>query len=175
VLEAPSSVCLTRLRAGELDLAVVFDADPEEGVRADGIERLHLLTEEMQVALPESHPLADADKLDLRRLSDERWLVGTAPVGVGVIRTACVRAGFEPKVACQVDDPRIIGGLVAAGVGITFTSPLRLEDPPAGVVAVSLANAPSRHVFAALLPSAQRPAAVEAILVLLREAASARQ
>ena len=175
VVEAPSSACLTRLRAGELDLAVVFDGDPDEGVRPDGIERLHLLTEEMQVALPESHPLVGAGPLDLRQLSEERWLVGTAPVGVGVIRTACVRAGFEPRVACQVDDPRIIGGLVAAGVGITFTSPLRLEDPPPGVVAVPLRDAPSRHVFAAVLPSAHRPAAVEAMLLLLREAATARQ
>jgi DNA-binding transcriptional LysR family regulator len=174
VLEAPSSACLTRLRAGELDLAVVFDGDPEEGVRPDGIERVHLLTEEMQVALPTGHPLAGAARIELADLSGERWLVGTAPVGVGVIRTACVAAGFEPRVACQVDDPRIIGGLVAAGVGITFTSPLRLEDPPPGVVAVPLVDSPSRHVFAALLPSAHRPAAVEAMLGLLREAGRTR-
>jgi DNA-binding transcriptional LysR family regulator len=174
VLEAPSSACLARLRGGELDLAVVFDSDPEQGVRADGIERVHLLTEEMQVALPAAHPLAGKSRVELRQLSEERWLVGTAPVGVGVIRTACVAAGFEPRVACQVDDPRIIGGLVAAGVGITFTSPLRLEDPPPGVVAVALADPPSRHVFAALLPAAHRPAAVEAMLALLRDAARAR-
>jgi DNA-binding transcriptional LysR family regulator len=175
VLEAPSRTCLARLRSGELDLAVVFDGDHEEGVRPDGIERIHLLTEEMQVALPANHRLAGAKQLKLRQLSEERWLVGTAPVGAGVIRTACVAAGFEPRVACEVDDPRIIGGLVAAGVGITFTSPLRLEDPPPGVVAVPLVGAPSRHVFAALLPSAHRPAAVEAMVALLRDAAAARQ
>jgi len=175
VLEAPSSTCLSRLRAGELDLALVFDGAPDEGVRADGIERIHLLTEEMQVALSASHPRASAESLRLQELEDERWLVGTAPVGVGLIRTACIAAGFEPTIACEVDDPRVIGGLVAAGVGITFTSPLRLEDPPAGVVAVPLADPPSRHVFAAVLPSAHRPAAVEAMLVLLREAAASRQ
>jgi DNA-binding transcriptional LysR family regulator len=174
VLEAPSSACLTRLRSGELDLAVVFDANPAEGVRPDGIERLRLLTEELQAALPAGHPQAGADRLELRDLADERWLVGTAPVGVGVIRSACVAAGFEPRIACQVDDPRIIGGLVAAGVGITFTSPLRLEDPPPGVVAVPLADPPSRHVFAAVLPAAQRPTAVEAMLTLLQEAAGTR-
>jgi DNA-binding transcriptional LysR family regulator len=175
VVEAPSSACLARLRAGELDLAVVFDGDPGEGVRPDGIERVHLLTEEMQVALPATHRLAGAARVRLRQLAEERWLVGTAPVGVGVIRAACVAAGFEPRVACEVDDPRIIGGLVAAGVGVTFTSPLRLEDPPAGVVAVPLADAPSRHVFAALLPAAHRPAAVEAMLALLQDAARSRQ
>jgi DNA-binding transcriptional LysR family regulator len=153
----------------------VFDGDPGEGVRPDGIERVHLLTEEMQVALPETHRLAGAARVRLRQLAEERWLVGTAPVGVGVIRAACVAAGFEPRVACEVDDPRIIGGLVAAGVGVTFTSPLRLEDPPAGVVAVPLADAPSRHVFAALLPAAHRPAAVEAMLALLQDAARSRQ
>jgi DNA-binding transcriptional LysR family regulator len=58
VLEAPSSACLARLRSGDLDLAVVFDGDPLEGVRPDGIERLHLLTEEMQVTLPAGHRLA---------------------------------------------------------------------------------------------------------------------
>jgi DNA-binding transcriptional LysR family regulator len=152
----------------------VFDGDREEGVRADGIERIHLLTEEMQVALPASHPRAGSKRVRLRKLAEERWLVGTAPVGVGVIRTACVAAGFEPRIACQVDDPRIIGGLVAAGVGITFTSPLRLEDPPSGVVAVPLVDAPARHVFAAVLPAAHRAAAIEAMLALLREAAATR-
>ena len=174
VLEAPSSACLARLRAGELDLALVFDGDPAEGVRDDGIERVHLLSEELRVALPAGHPKAAAKRVRLTELEQERWLVGTAPVGVGVIRTACIAAGFEPKIACEVDDPRIIGGLVAAGVGITFTSPLRLEDPPEGVVAVPLADAPSRHVFAALVPSASRPAAVAAMLELLREAAERR-
>jgi DNA-binding transcriptional LysR family regulator len=174
VLEAPSTACLTRLRAGELDLALVFDGDTAEGLRADGIERVHLLTEAMQVALPADHPRASAERVRLRELEEDRWLVGTAPVGVGVIRAACIGAGFEPRIACEVDDPRIIGGLVAAGVGITFTSPLRLEDPPPGVVAVPLVDAPSRHVFAALLPSASRPAAVAAMLELLREAAAER-
>lgn len=175
VLEAPSSACLARLRSGDLDLAVVFDGDPEEGVRPDGIERLLLLTEEMQVAVPTGHRLASARRVRLTQLVEERWLVGTAPVGVGVIRSACIAAGFEPRVACEVDDPRIIGGLVAAGVGITFTSPLRLEDPPPGVVAVPLKDAPSRHVFAAVLPSAHRPAAVEAMIALLRDAARGRE
>lgn len=175
VLEAPSSTCLARLRAGELDLALVFDGDPEEGVRADGIERVHLLTEQMQVALPATHPRASARRLRLRDLRDERWLVGTAPVGVGVIRTACVAAGFEPRIACEVDDPRIIAGLVAAGVGITFTSPLRLEDPAPGVVAAPLVDAPTRHIFVALLPSEHRLAAVQAILKLLRQSALARR
>jgi DNA-binding transcriptional LysR family regulator len=175
VLEAPSSASLARLRAGELDLALVFDGDPAEGLREDGIERVHLLSEEMRVALPSRHPLAGSKRVSLRELAEERWLVGTAPVGIGAIRTACVAAGFEPIVACEVDDPRIIGGLVAAGVGITFTSPLRLEDPPPGIVAVPLAERPSRHVFAAVLPSAHRPAAVEAMLVALHDAAALRQ
>ena len=174
VLEAPSSACLARLRAGELDLALVFDGDPAAGVRAAGIERVHLRSPELRGALPTGHPKAAAKRVRLTELEQERWLVGTAPVGVGVIRTACIAAGFEPKIACEVDDPRIIGGLVAAGVGITFTSPLRLEDPPEGVVAVPLADAPSRHVFAALVPSASRPAAVAAMLELLREAAERR-
>jgi DNA-binding transcriptional LysR family regulator len=175
VLEAPSSACLDRLRSGELDLALVFDGDPAEGVRGDGIERVHLLSEMMQVALPAAHRHAAAKKVRLRELAEERWLVGTAPVGVGVIRAACVAAGFEPRIACEVDDPRIIGGLVAAGMGITFTSPLRLEDPPEGVRAVPLADPPARYVFAALLPSAHRPAAVEAMLAFLRDAADARK
>jgi DNA-binding transcriptional LysR family regulator len=175
VVEAPSTACLARLRAGELDLALVFDGNPEEGVRSDGVERIHLLTEELRVALPSTHRLAGAKRLRLVDLAEERWLVGTAPVGVGVIRSACIAAGFEPRVACEVDDPRIIGGLVAAGVGVTFTSPLRLEDPPPGVVAVPLEEPPSRHVFAALLPAGSRPAAVDAMLALVREAARGRK
>ncbi len=170
VLKEPA---LARLRAGELELALVFDADPAEGLRA-GVEWIRLMTEEMHVGLPRGHALAGRDELELADLRDEPWLQGTQGGRHGLVYRACVSAGFEPRITCEVDDPLMIGGLVAAGVGLTLVSRLATERPRPGVVTVRLRNPPTRTVFAALLPSARRAPATDALLELLRAAARRR-
>ena len=173
IVESLRSEGLARLRAGDLDLALVFDTDPAEGLR-DGVEWIRLLTEEMRVGLPLGHRLAGRSRLRLSELADDPWLQGTQGGTSGLAYRACVAAGFEPRIACEADDTLLIGGLVAAGVGLTFVSGLALEHHRRGLAVVELEDPPTRTVFAALLPSRHRPPATERMLELLRQAGAAR-
>jgi len=174
VAEALREPALTRLRAGDVDVAVVFESDAGPD-REDGLAWTHLLTEEMQVGLPRTHRLAGRERLRLAELADEPWLQGTQGGTSGLVYRSCVAAGFEPRIACEADDTLMIGGLVAAGVGLTFVSGLALEHHRRGLTVVPLEDPPTRIVFAAAVSAASRPPAVAAVLELLIEAADQRR
>lgn len=160
------------LRAGELDLALVFDGGDEEEGAWDGLERRVLLRDVLHVALPEGHPRASRPSVRLRDLADEPWIRGTQP-GAGVIRGACVAAGFEPRIVAESDHALVIHGLVAAGVGVTLVPQLNARNVRPGVVLRPIApNPPTREVIAAVLAATPRPPAVERMLEILAELAS---
>lgn len=87
-----------------------------------------LLEEEMLVALPAAHALANADAdgsapLALSTLANETFILYKRPGGPGLydtIITACRGAGFSPRVGQEA--PRIIStlNLVAAGLGVSI-------------------------------------------------------
>src|SRR5277367_3075715 len=62
------------LRAGELDIALTNDAD---GAAAESLDRIALFDDPMYVAIPRGHRLAEREKVRLRDLADEPWLLGT--------------------------------------------------------------------------------------------------
>jgi DNA-binding transcriptional LysR family regulator len=173
ITEALRADGLERLRAGDVDIAVVFVPSVDAPPTGD-IEYVHLLREEMQVGLPNDHRLARRKRLRLAELADEPWLQGTQGGTGGLVYRACVAAGFEPRIVCEVDDTLLIGGLVAAGVGLTFVSELALAHHRPGLAVVPLADAPARDVYAALLPSTHRPPAVAAMVDLLVDAGRRR-
>jgi DNA-binding transcriptional LysR family regulator len=173
ITEALRGQSLESLRAGECDIAIVFAASDEQRV-GHAFELVHLLREEMQVGLPQSHRLARRKRLRLAELADEPWLQGTQGGNRGLVYQSCVAAGFEPRIVCEVDDTLLIGGLVAAGVGLTFVSELALAHHRPGLAVVPLTDAPARDVFALVLPSSHRPPAVSAMLELLVEAGRLR-
>jgi DNA-binding transcriptional LysR family regulator len=169
ITEALRAESLARLRVGEIDAAVILIPSDEEPPAGE-LDYVRLLREEMQVGLPHDHRLAKRKRLRLAELADEAWLQGTQGGTGGLVYRACVAAGFEPRVVCEVDDTLLIGGLVAAGVGLTLVSPLALSHHRAGLTVVPLVDAPARDVYAVLLRSSHRAPAVTAMLELLVEA-----
>jgi DNA-binding transcriptional LysR family regulator len=142
-----------RLRAGEFDLALLFEftgAGTGENV-ADGLSVTPLLEDPMHVALPTEHPLASQPGLALADLRGEDWVQTSAssPCARHVVRS-CVAAGFEPNVTFESDDYETVQGLVAAGVGVALIPRLALTRLHPGVVVRSLApHSPVRQVLAA--------------------------
>src|SRR5438105_7735375 len=63
-----------RLRAGEFDLALLFEFPGTRERPGAGLRNVSLLEDPMHLALPAEHPLADEPSLTLEDLRDEHWV-----------------------------------------------------------------------------------------------------
>ena len=163
-----------RLRAGELDLALLFDFAGEVSSQ-DGMTQVGLLEDPMYLALPRDHPLAGKRSLRLEDLGREAWIQtsSASPCARHVVRS-CHAAGFEPSVSFESDDYQTVQGLVAAGVGVALIPELALSVVREDTVIRSLApRPPVRRVIAAVPAGARLVPAAPAMLGVLEE--SARQ
>ena len=172
VTEAEPEQSVPKLRAAEVDLAIVFDypmLPSQEGER--DVERALLLTESMYVALPRGHALADAEVVRLADLADEAWLCGVCPSSCGdVVKQACRQAGFDPRIGFESDEYQVLQAYVAAGLGFTLLPDLALPTlRPDLVVRPTVPEAPKRQVWAATRAEGARSRATEAMVGILRE------
>ncbi len=119
VTEAEPQDSLPRLRAAEVDLAIVFDYPLlPPGREWRDVERTLLLTESMYVTLPRGHPLAEAEVVELADLAEEPWMCGVCPSSCGdVVKQALRGAGFDPLIAFESDEYEVQQAYVAAGPG----------------------------------------------------------
>jgi DNA-binding transcriptional LysR family regulator len=88
-----------------------------------GIQIAELGEEPMLALLPREHRLARKAKVKLSDLAKERWIVGAPDPSSSIIVNACLAAGFEPNVVFETDDPLATQSLIAAGLGVSLSSP----------------------------------------------------
>jgi DNA-binding transcriptional LysR family regulator len=117
-----------RVRAGELDVAVVND-----GPVLDSLATHHLLDDPQFVAMSSGHRLARRKSLRLTELASEHWIAGSTAVEDTLIG-ACLRSGFRPAVRYVVKEWTAKQGLVAAGLGVTLVPGLLAGAVRPGVV-----------------------------------------
>ena len=170
--EGEPEAIVPRLRAGELDLALLFEFAGETPLQED-MTRTELLVDPMYLALPRAHPLAAKDRLRLEDLDGEAWVQTSrsSPCARHVVRS-CHAAGFEPNVAFESDDYQTVQGLVAAGVGVALIPELALSVVREDIVTRALSPAPPvRQVIAAAPAGARLVPAAPAMLGILEQAA----
>lgn len=178
------SDAISRLRAGEIDLAIenglsVGDhPDPgrweEVDLAAAGLSVVHLLDDPMYVALPAGHPLAARRRLRLADLRREPWMLATTEScpDARIFLRACHDAAFEPHIAFQNDDYPAILGFVAAGVGVALVPDMVARTAREDVVIRSLGpSAPARPILAVAAAGYCSPAASAMIDLLTRVSA----
>ncbi|MFG3694826.1 LysR family transcriptional regulator [Stutzerimonas stutzeri] len=117
-----------RASAGQLEVGIV--RAPVS--RPAGIEFHRLLVEELLLVLPIGHPvLTDhPDAVDLLAIRDESFILVRRPGAPGMYANllhACQAAGFEPRVAFEVERMLTNVSLVAAGEGISVV-PASMRD-----------------------------------------------
>jgi DNA-binding transcriptional LysR family regulator len=166
---------LRLLRTGEADIALsietTFACRTEEG-----FDRVELLDDPMYIMLPREHPMADRSRLRLRDLAEDSWMIGTAAhcPDASIFLRACQAAGFEPRIAFNLDDYNAIQGFVAAGMGVSFIPDLALINVRDDVVVRSLgARPPVRRIVAATLSDSFCSPARQAMLDVLVEVSAA--
>ena len=163
-----------RLRAGEFDLALLFEFPGERERHGARLRTQLLLEDPMLVALPAEHALAAKRALSLGDLRDEDWVQtsATSPCARHVVRS-CLAAGFEPKVTFESDDYETVQGLVAAGVGVALIPHLALTRVDPGIVVRELApRSPARRVVAATLAAAGVAPAAATMIEILADVAT---
>jgi DNA-binding transcriptional LysR family regulator len=157
---------LPAVRDGRIDLTLITAWQPTD--QPDDIELIPLLDEELLLALPAHHPLAQHTRVRLRDLRDETWIEGAHPDCLGPIPDLAKKLGNQPNIGFVCDDWNGKQALVAAGAGVTLVPTLacaairsdvalRATDPPL----------PTRRLFAAAAAPPFRPPAVSAMLTLL--------
>jgi DNA-binding transcriptional LysR family regulator len=174
-LEPPAA--LHRLRAGELDLVVVWDVYDSDGAD-DGLQRTHLADDPFRVVLPPAHRLARRRELTLGELAGERF---NGPPDEGFSRPyrrmldhLCHQAGFTPDVAYVVHDVAVGRAFVAAGLCVALMPELTVPPPRPDVAVRPVRGVdPFRSVYGAWLGGRRVPA-VAPMLRCLADAAAAR-
>ena len=157
-----------RLRAGEFDLALLFEFAGAGRPLVSGEQRFELLDDPMRLALPSGHRLAEKPRLKLEDLRDEAWVQTSAasPCARHVVRS-CLAAGFEPSVSFESDDYQTVQGLVAAGVGVALIPELALTTVRSDIVVCSLGpRSPQRTVLAGTRRGVLAPATAAMLDVL---------
>jgi DNA-binding transcriptional LysR family regulator len=176
--EAEPPESLAALRAGECDLAVAFAYEGTDLGRGeedlDLFVTQKLLDDEVRLALPKDHPLAQHDVVDLADLSSEPWIAG-CPRCRGHLLQMCSAEGFSPDVAFETEDYVAVLGLVAEGLGVALIPDLILRTAHhSDVVTLPIRPASRRQVHVVTTPDLQRVPAVQATVDALVEAAKAQ-
>jgi DNA-binding transcriptional LysR family regulator len=124
------------LRDGRCDLAVSFAYTLVPRPEAPGLAAWPLLEEPIRLALPPDWR-DEPDPVDLRRLADQDWIVGSRQADDRrLAERACAAAGFTPRMTHAVDDYDLELRMVGAGLGVGFVPELALELSDATEVVV---------------------------------------
>jgi DNA-binding transcriptional LysR family regulator len=109
---------LAMLARGEIDIGIL------RGPVADkAIASRRVATETLLVALPEQHPLAGSDAIDVAALRDEPFVLLPRAKGSGLydeIIMLCRKHGFSPSLGQEANETHTVCGLVAAGIGVSI-------------------------------------------------------
>jgi DNA-binding transcriptional LysR family regulator len=153
---------LELLRAGKVDVAVIFRYDETEP-EPDNVRLHHLLDDPVYL-------LSTRKGRKLAALRDATWIAGCERCRSHLL-SLCADAGFEPRIGYSSDDMVVMQALVAAGLGVTTIPGLALRaHREKGIVASELPGSP-RRVYAATYGEPPDPPATAALLAALTESA----
>ncbi|MFC3350418.1 LysR family transcriptional regulator [Streptomyces echinoruber] len=159
---------------GDFDLAVVLDWYNKPLPVPDGLAKAALLDDPAEIAVPEGHPLADRDEIDLEDLAEEDWVTWGESEFCHEWLLYTLRAkGIEPRIAHRAEEHHTQLALVAAGLGVCVAPRLGRGPVPPGIRTLPVRPAVRRHVYAVWRTDADRRPSIRAAVTALREAAEA--
>ncbi len=169
---------LARLRAGELDVAVVWDAPGEPSLSDDqGFERRFLADDPYRIVLPHRHRLARRREVDLADLAHERFIAPPPEVSASyraMLDRLCGAAGFAPDVGYIVQDVTVGRALVAAGLSVALITDLAVDEPRPDVAVRPVRGLRLARSVHAVWLRGRRVPAIPAMVNALGAAATAR-
>jgi len=174
-IDAEPAESLPMLRAGQVDVAVVYHYAYAEPSPAEGIVQRHLLDDPMLACVPSSHRAVRKGRVVLEDLRGEPFVAGRAGSACfDFARAACARHGFEPEVAFETDDIGFTCALVGAGLAVALMPDLLLRSAAAPIRALpTRPPIPPRRIYVAYRESAERLTSVRELVAALGAASGA--
>ncbi|MFB7632188.1 LysR family transcriptional regulator [Streptomyces sp. NPDC056149] len=159
------------VRAGRVDVALGLDY-PDAPLDRDGaVELVRLRSERFSLAMPAGRAPRERERVPLSLAGAARhdWILPPADSYYGrAIRTACRRAGGEPRVVHEMTDTATSLAMVGAGLGVAPLTALMLRLRSEGIVAVPLRETVERHIVVAVGAAARGRPSVTALIAALR-------
>ena len=176
ILQLETREAVEHLRGGDADLAVVHQIPGVAVPETAGLQRRRLLVDHLYVVVPDGHRLARRDVVSVTDLEKEPLILPRRDTPAGRFRSLvehlCAQAGFEPRVAYELDDLPAAQAFVAAGIAVVPMHGLILATLPPGATARPLAERPAgSRTIEAVAPAAGRTRVVADLLDRLADAA----
>ncbi|MGW6298860.1 LysR family transcriptional regulator [Peribacillus butanolivorans] len=115
IFEDDSKKVKQDVKDGILDLGVVMlPADEKE------LDAVPFVNEELSLFVHHSHPLAQRDKVEMKELQNETFILFKQELIHDLIIQECLRAGFRPNIAFEVSEWGFINGMIGENLGISI-------------------------------------------------------
>ncbi|MEU4232400.1 LysR family transcriptional regulator [Nonomuraea sp. NPDC026600] len=167
IMDGLERAVLGRVLSGDADFAITT-----VGASPDRLEHRPLIRDQFHAVLPEGHPLADRDEVTWEDLAAEPFLaVGPESSVRRLTDAAFAQAGAGPTLAAEAGNVATVGGLVAAGLGVSAMPALVLPLLGPGRVVHRRLTGPvvERRLDVVVRARRTLPLAASAFLGLLEE------
>ncbi len=75
---------------------------------------------ELSLFVHHSHPLAQREKVEMKELQNETFILFKHPYIHDLIIQECLRAGFRPEIAYEISEWGFISGMIVENLGISI-------------------------------------------------------
>jgi len=167
---------IPRVLRGDVDVAVVQDPFNAPLALTGDLERVSLLDDVVDLALPVAHPLAGRDAVELSEVARDTWVSWPRGTVCGDWLRATLRDyGVDAHIEHAVAEYATQLALVSAGFGISLIPRLGRDPVPPGVRLARVEPTLARHVYAVWRAEVgSRPAIKATVDALVATAAAER-
>ena len=135
------------VRAGRVDLGLTAPRPADDDLAWHALHR-----EQLCLAVPADHPLAERRDAALAEAGDGPFVTLRAPIGLRRLTDElCARAGITPRIAFESTEIGTLEGLVAAGLGVAVVPVPRPHRAEPGVAYLPITDAAAHRVIGLVL------------------------
>ncbi len=176
LFDLPPQGQIERLRAGELDAAILANLDPRDQRRFRCVD---LLRNRMAAVVPTSHAAAGAKSLRLAALGKEKWLSlsdAFFPGRRAFLEDCCRKAGFRPASVKDADTLPLMFAGIANGEGVGIAPLHASKLPHAGCAFIPISTPSIATQLLLVTAKDKKNSPLEALVsALTRQAAAIEQ